>query len=278
MAGQSKEDSGLKNAQGAVLTPAQTMQEVESFWRQHWPSSDLLADFLNKIEEGSSWPKALRQWRQIHMNKPGKAPGVLENLRPISVGAAVYRLWSATRVCQLGPWLRRRFPNQVHGGLPARGVRAALLSFLAELEVAQRTPRGNLRYVGASDLSKAFDAMHGALAVRALSRLGVPEPLCRAWQQAWGQQERVLQIAGLCSKQVVTQVECLPQGDPASPAGLTAPLVESLRRISRKFSGNGKGRCIFIGSSWTTEVGSAKSEKPAWTLGLSGAGKCPCGV
>ena len=32
--------------------------------------------------------------------------------------------------------------------------------------------------------------------------------------------------------------------DPASPARLTAPLVESLRRISRKFSGNGKGRCL----------------------------------
>ena len=37
--------SGLKNAQGAVLTPAQTMQEVESFWRQHWPSNE---DLENK--------------------------------------------------------------------------------------------------------------------------------------------------------------------------------------------------------------------------------------
>ena len=78
-------------------------------------------------------------------------------------------------------------------------------------------------------------------------------------------------------KQVVTQVECLPQGDPASPAGLTAPLVESLRRISRSFPGMGRAD-VFTGSSWTTEVGSAKSVKPAWTLGLSGSGKCPCGV
>ena len=70
----------------------------EELWHWPGPALDLLAGFLNKIEEGSSWPKALRQWRQIHMNKPGKAPGVLENLRPISIGAAVYRLWSATRV------------------------------------------------------------------------------------------------------------------------------------------------------------------------------------
>ena len=331
--------SGLRNAQGSVLTPAQTMQEVECFWRQHWPSNeglenkqqaletlhaeagladnvchpampplkaedlkrtlarqrgkapgpegwrpeelwhwpgpalDLLAGFLNAIEEGRNWPRALRQWRQVHLNKPGKSPGVLENLRPISIGAAVYRLWSATRIRQLGPWLRHRLPNQVHGGLPARGVHTALLEPLAELEVAQRAPRGNLKYVGASDLSKAFDALHGALAVPALQRLGVPAPLCRAWQQAWRRQERVLQIAGMCSKEAVTKVECLPQGDPASPAALTAPLVESLRRITKKFSGNRQGRslhrlflddrswfcekrktCLDIGLEWRREV------------------------
>ena len=101
----------------------------------------------------------------------------------------------------------------------------------------------------------------------------MPAPLCRAWQQAWHRQERVLQIAGMCSKEAVTKVECLPQGDPASPAALTAPLVESLRRITKKFSGNRQGRslhrlflddrswfcekrktCLDIGLEWRREV------------------------
>ena len=101
----------------------------------------------------------------------------------------------------------------------------------------------------------------------------MPVPLCRAWQQAWHRQERVLQIAGMCSKTAISDVECLPQGDPASPAALTASLVESLRRITQKFSGNRQGRslhrlflddrswfcekrktCLDIGREWRREV------------------------
>ena len=55
----------------------------------------------------------------------------------------------------------------------------------------------------------------------------------------------MLQLAGFCSKRTATEVRCLPQGDPASPAALTAPLVESLRRISQKFAGHGHGRSLF---------------------------------
>ena len=296
---------GLKDSSGKVLTPAETMQEVEAFWRRHWPSGedladkqeaidnlyhefglgdqvrhpdmpplsgsdlkrtlarqkgkaagpegwrpeelwswpapalDLLAAFLNKVEQGSSWPRALRQWRQVHLSKPGKPAGELGSLRPISIGSAVYRMWSATRIRQLGPWLRRRFPNQVHGALPGRGVHSALLEPLAEIEVAQRSPQGSLRFLGSSDLSKAFDTMHGSLSAGALRRLGVPRPLCDAGHRAWNSQERVLQLAGSCSKGAVTEVMALPQGDPASPAALT------LRRIQSIVAGRGHGRSLF---------------------------------
>ena len=237
------------------------------------PRSRPLAGFLNAIEEGRNWPRALRQWRQVHLNKPGKPPGVLENLRPISIEPRFtdYGPLPGSDSWDLGFDIGSL--TKCMAGLPARGVPTALLEPLAELEVAQRAPRGNLRYVGASDLSKAFDALHGALAVPALQRLGVPAPLCRAWQQAWHRQERVLQIAGMCSKEAVTKVECLPQGDPTSPAALTAPLVESLRRITKKFSGNRQGRslhrlflddrswfcekrktCLDIGLEWRREV------------------------
>ena len=42
--------SGLRNAQGSVLTPAQTMQEVECFWRQHWPSNEGLENKQQALE------------------------------------------------------------------------------------------------------------------------------------------------------------------------------------------------------------------------------------
>ena len=50
--------------------------------------------------------------------------------------------------------------------------------------------RANLRYIGASDFSKAYDRMHGRLAGKALNRLGVPEALARTWEKAWTQQSR----------------------------------------------------------------------------------------
>ncbi|CAE7344986.1 Pol [Symbiodinium natans] len=217
----------------------------EELWSWPAPALDLLAAFLNKVEQGSSWPRALRQWRQVHLSKPNKPAGELGSLRPISIGSAVYRTWSATRIRQLGPWLRRRFPDQVHGALPGRGVHTALLEPLAEIEAAQWSSQGSLRYLGSSDLSKAFDTMHGALSVGALRRLGVPQPLCDAWHRAWTSQERVLQLAAFCSQGAVTEVMALPQGDPASPAALTAPLVESLRRIQSIFAERRHGRSLF---------------------------------
>lgn len=54
--------------------------------------------------------------------------------------------------------------------------------------------RNNLRYIGASDLCKAYDRIHGRLAGEALNRLGVPAALARTWEKAWTQQSRFFQF------------------------------------------------------------------------------------
>ena len=235
----------------------------DGWWPQEllsWPvqALDHLACILNAVEEGASWPVPLTQWRQVHVAKPGKPPGALDSLRPISVGAAAYRAWSAVRTRQVGKWIVRHLPDSVHGGLPGRGVHTALLEPLVELEQNQRNPRRGLKYVGASDLSKAFDCLHGELSVAALRRFRVPEKLCRAWGQAWERQSRVLQLGSFCSPVAVTKVFALPQGDPASPLGLTGPLCEALQRISLTYSNPAHGRTlhrIFLDDrSWFCEL------------------------
>ena len=42
---------GLRNSHGEVLTPKETMQEVMSFWRRHWPDSEDLDEKLQTLQE-----------------------------------------------------------------------------------------------------------------------------------------------------------------------------------------------------------------------------------
>ena len=203
-----------------------------------WPTEALqaLAGIFNSIEQGAEWPRPLLEWRQVHLAKPGRPVGLLTDTRPISVGAAAYRAWSATRVRSLGRFLTNQLPAEVHGGLPGRGVATALLEPLVEVEVAQTGAGRSLRYLGSSDLSKAFDSLHGRLATAALRRLRYPASLCQALTRAWAGQRRLFQL-GLTAPTAVTEVYALPQGDPHSPAGLTAPLAEALLRIKSRRSG-----------------------------------------
>ena len=87
--------------------------------------------------------------------------------------------------------------------------------------------------------------MHGRLAGKALNRLGVPEALARTWEKAWTQQSRFFQFGEQISKRDLCEINCLPQGDPASPFGLMGPLWEAQCRIKKKFHQRQWGRSVF---------------------------------
>ena len=185
---------------------------------------------------------------------PKKFPAQgIADFRPISIGSNWYRLWSSIRIRQLSVWIKNLAGNEFHGGIRGRSPFTALIHPLCELQHTQKLDsarimhpvRDNLRYIGASDLSKAYDRMHGHLAGESLTRLGVPGALARTWEKAWIQQSRFFQFGEQTSKKDLGDIKCLPQGDPASPVGLLGPLWEAQCRLKKKFNQRQWGRSEF---------------------------------
>lgn len=61
---------------------------------------DRLIDMLHQFEEEGSWPEELLQWKLAFLPKVatrGKTP-LGNQLRPISIGPVIYRVWSAVRL------------------------------------------------------------------------------------------------------------------------------------------------------------------------------------
>lgn len=61
---------------------------------------DRLIDMLHQFEEEGSWPEELLQWKLVFLPKVatrGKTP-LGNQLRPISIGPVIYRVWSAVRL------------------------------------------------------------------------------------------------------------------------------------------------------------------------------------
>ena len=93
--------------------------------------------------------------------KSNKKPGLLDSLRPISVGSVWYRAYSHIRMAQLANWIRGTLPPELHGGVKNRGVHSALIVPLASLEIAQPTNAVQFdsidpsrpRFLGSADLS-----------------------------------------------------------------------------------------------------------------------------
>ncbi len=211
------------------------------------------AAWFNRHEQSDRpWPQVLCQWRQILLPKKFPAQGIAD-FRPISIGSNWYRLWSSIRIRQLSVWIKNLAGNEFHGGIRGRSPFTALIHPLCELQHTQKLDsarimhpvRDNLRYIGASDLSKAYDRMHGHLAGESLTRLGVPGALARTWEKAWIQQSRFFQFGEQTSKKDLGDIKCLPQGDPASPVGLLGPLWEAQCRLKKKFNQRQWGRSEF---------------------------------
>ena len=229
---------------------------------QHLPAAALAeaARLLEAAEETAQWPTSLLQWRQVAIPKPGRPAGALDSLRPISV--AFYRAWSHIRMKQLGSWIAQNLPRELHGGIRKKGVHSALILPLANLEKAQPCPRQRRpgpKCLGSADLSKAFDALAAEHAVCSLERMRVPKRLCAALLAAWKGQQRLLQLGRHAGEQFLSNVSCLPQGDPASVLGLNVCISEALFSIKRtsQDARSAFHSCFLDDRTWFTEKASS---------------------
>ena len=87
------------------------------------PLLDRLAVFLEAVENGGKWPTALERALVTFIAKPESNQMKVEDLRPISVMSAVYRLWAATRSQEVLAW-QEQWPDP--GARPGHGTETSL--------------------------------------------------------------------------------------------------------------------------------------------------------
>eukprot|EP00973_Karenia_brevis_P082496 11434733-Karenia_brevis.AAC.1 len=77
------------------------------------PLLEALAVIFNVIEKRGRWPKALE--RALVSLIPKGAGSQPQDLRPISVMSAIYRLWAARRLWDLRSWQEAWIADGQHG-------------------------------------------------------------------------------------------------------------------------------------------------------------------
>ena len=203
---------------------------------------DQIANYFMLFEAGAPWPPALLLWRQTHLQKPGKPPGLLDSLRPISIGSILYRAWAHIRSQHLSQWICDTLPQQLHGGLRNKGLHTALPTALMKLEAQQaycsthRGPNPSLpSFLGAADLTKAFDKLAFCYPAHALGRMGFPAGLTHALSRAWEHQTRWIQLGRHVGSAAQINIGSLPQGDPFSPLALNVCIAEAMHRLIQQY-------------------------------------------
>eukprot|EP00438_Fugacium_kawagutii_P000750 Skav201261 [mRNA] locus=scaffold4638:22592:24961:- [translate_table: standard] len=198
---------------------------------------------FTRIEVGEDWPTSLVSWKQVHLLNPHKEAGNLDSLRPLSIGSIWYHAWAHIRSQQVSHWVHNTMATYVHGGIRKRGVHTALLKLLAAIEAQQAYLQRHgccsdtlPCFIGAADLSKAFDKLSADFATAALARMGLPTNLVYALSRAWGQQQRWLQLGNHVGREPLHNINVLPQGDPFSFLALNACIAEAAHRIATQFS------------------------------------------
>ena len=84
-----------------------------------------LADLLNDIEKGAPWPEQLTAARAAFLSKDPN-----DELNPLAYRlllmlAALYRMWSKTRLRHLGPWIAEWTLPEMYAGVEGRGAQDA---------------------------------------------------------------------------------------------------------------------------------------------------------
>lgn len=127
-----------------------------------------LAEML-MFERKGKWPEQITHWKVVFLSKAVKSQGQIAGLgdiRPISVGPTIYRLWATIRLSHCQEWLQGLTCNN-QGGFVKVGVQDPLIA------MEQVYSPGQWSYGATLDLSKAFDSTDWTLAVQFLRHAGV---------------------------------------------------------------------------------------------------------
>lgn len=141
------------------------------------------------------WPEPLLHWKVCFLPKnwtDGAIPS-LGDVRPISVGPVVYRIWSSIRLQHLRSFLSQSLLKDQAGFL-GPDVQSVLLTLDLDY-VAEQYP-----YAVALDFAKAFDSTDAQLCIRLLQPIGVPKRVTTLLQSQWTGHKKWITFGGAISK------------------------------------------------------------------------------
>ena len=144
-----------------------------------------------------------------------KKAGVISaaQVRPISVMALLYRLWSKVQCRHVLLTILSQLPHSITGFLPGRGPYDAVYEMQWMLEQAHEY--GPAQSGISLDLLKCFNTIHRPAARTTLQTLGVPPALLRQYFQSLHRVTRSWCLQDAMSPPKATTRGC-PEGDPLS--------------------------------------------------------------
>ena len=151
----------------------------------------LLADIFCAIEEGARWPAALTQWFLVLLRKTDDPVATWDQIRPISVSAALYRLWARLRAKEMLKVFSCRSTGMIKPNLPTTAIWGMLSDFLDWSADSGAKPAGIV-----FDIVKAFNSLHRPLLGELPAKTGTPRWLWQCWQQALQRMVRGFRLLG----------------------------------------------------------------------------------
>lgn len=152
-------------------------------------------------------------WTRTFPVPKKSGPITAAQIRPISVMAQLYRLWSKIQCRHVLLCLHTRLPPAITGFLPGRGPYEAVYEMQASLERAFE--HGHSLSGISIDLLKCFNTIDREGVQVAMTKLGIPPALIHQWYCSAQRISRSWILLGEVSPPTPTTRGC-PEGDPLS--------------------------------------------------------------
>ena len=191
-----------------------------------------LAILLNWVEEHSQWPTTLHTAYTSSIPKTDsnqeQSP---DNVTPITVLSAVYRLWAKFRFEAALEWQEKWAPPELWGCRSKRGAEAMVYAMALHLETAADSKNnfvGGITY----DFKKCFDLIPPQFLFEALQARGMSQRIIGPLRHVYANIHRVFKLRGECGN-FWSSSNGLVQGCPLSMIGLNA-IVGVILEISEQ--------------------------------------------
>ena len=162
---------------------------------------------MNSYEEG--YPEWFMVAITVPVPKTADTPQISQ-IRPITVLAQLYRVWSRVVCSQLLAHLSRYLPSELTGLLIGRGALDSTLrqQFLIEQAATRGTALSGL----CLDLIKCYNTVHRKRTRSILLALGIPDVIVQMWFNSLQRLRRLWIVQGTCGDLTLT-INGIPEGD-----------------------------------------------------------------